>query len=757
MVGVKGKYKGCNTCRVRRVKSLQGEEHAEPKFRFTDFCAPSDGIQCDNTRPFCKKCTDHGRVCEGYERETVFIVGTVDDKGRCASHPPRNLGPSQSSSHQANTAFSSSSPSPSRAGSRKKQAKAEKAKAAEAAAIGSSFSSSPSSSAASPQLSLRETASASPSAFVPVAVAAAAGCRGRGNSFGVNLGGLGGGGGGGSVSDTIAAEPVTTVTTPLEPLEPLMPAWDDGDAVALVSAPPGPPAAYHQPSFYRVRFLALRTQQLDAVLKSLDPMTPEGQLTLTLPSTRHRDVGTAAAMRDEVGFRLSAQCFVHVPLRGLGGGGSGGGGGGGGGAMTMHHDHAGGSGLEYGSTGGMSDGVCLFLYEHNASAARSSNQPPWRDPTILADPILSLGPLHFQSFPSHHLFARVYRPNAIMTSLLARTPCHLASPEWTTVPYERHPKSSLDALLDVIAFVPSLLHRADRVLPLLPPAALGRRLKARDLLANCVNIEAQLARWSAGIEAAAAGNRDMPLLYWIHGTLNLGGGGGGGGRGQMMMEGHGHGQRHAQIPFADTYDFASTVVGLGHVYYWTSLMLLYECMAALVDAVLYDGGGSGSGSGGSGTITSTTNNNPFTDLTAGAADQDLLPPGCEAARYQVRERRKLAAHICRSLDWVVGSSPLLVPGRGGGGVGRGGEEEQWRLRSLLDAAAVGGHPDLALGPLHVVERFYGALWSPDGRDGELERGWCRDFRTRLGQRGREVEGWVGGRGGRGWVEVGRFG
>lgn len=367
-----------------------------------------------------------------------------------------------------------------------------------------------------------------------------------------------------------------------------------------------------------------------------------------------------------------------------------------------------------------------------------------------------------------------------MTSLLARTPCRLASPEWATVPYERHPKSSLDAIFDVLAAVPALLHRADRVLPLpLPPAALGRRLKARDLLANCVHVEAQLARWSAGIEAVAAGNRDMPLLYWIHGTLNLGGGGGGGRGGDRMMEGLG--QRHAQIPFADTYDFSSTVVGLGYVYYWTSLMLLYECMAALVDAVLYDGGG-GSGA--------TSANDPFTDPASagfptsspaamtsaalpggGGGGKDLLPPGCEAARYQIRERRKLAAHICRSLDWVIGSSPLLVPGRGGGGGGGEDEEDgrrrQRQRRSLLDATAAvvgaggGGHPDLALAPLHVVERFYGALWSPDGRDGELERVWCRDFRTRLGQRGREVEDWVGGRGGgggggRGWLEVGRF-
>ena len=45
--------------------------------------------QCDNQRPFCRKCTDNGRDCAGYERETVFIIGTVEDQGRCSSHPPR--------------------------------------------------------------------------------------------------------------------------------------------------------------------------------------------------------------------------------------------------------------------------------------------------------------------------------------------------------------------------------------------------------------------------------------------------------------------------------------------------------------------------------------------------------------------------------------------------------------------------------------------------------------------------------------------
>ncbi|KAL7909551.1 hypothetical protein GGI35DRAFT_386722 [Trichoderma velutinum] len=64
MVGVPGKYKGCETCRRRRVK-------------------------CSNERPFCQNCISSGRTCEGYERERVFITGTPETKGRVASHPKK--------------------------------------------------------------------------------------------------------------------------------------------------------------------------------------------------------------------------------------------------------------------------------------------------------------------------------------------------------------------------------------------------------------------------------------------------------------------------------------------------------------------------------------------------------------------------------------------------------------------------------------------------------------------------------------------
>ena len=41
-------------------------------------------FQCDNARPLCRICLDSGRECLGYTRETVFIVGTPKEKGRCS-------------------------------------------------------------------------------------------------------------------------------------------------------------------------------------------------------------------------------------------------------------------------------------------------------------------------------------------------------------------------------------------------------------------------------------------------------------------------------------------------------------------------------------------------------------------------------------------------------------------------------------------------------------------------------------------------
>lgn len=100
MVGVPGKYKGCETCRRRRVKvsAANGWFPIRPN-------TPADlkalgahqrskrlttREQCSNERPLCTKCLNSGRDCEGYERERVFITGTLETKGRVASHPKKS-------------------------------------------------------------------------------------------------------------------------------------------------------------------------------------------------------------------------------------------------------------------------------------------------------------------------------------------------------------------------------------------------------------------------------------------------------------------------------------------------------------------------------------------------------------------------------------------------------------------------------------------------------------------------------------------
>ncbi|ORY69475.1 uncharacterized protein BCR38DRAFT_333608 [Pseudomassariella vexata] len=498
MVGVKGKYKGCNTCRNRRVK-------------------------CDNTRPFCKKCIDHGRACEGYERETVFIVGTVDDKGRCALHPPRNL----QRSKKAKTSAESSEP-----------AKVE-------------FSA----------------------------------------------------------------------------VQPLQPAWDETIALASVGG------------LHQVRFVALHTN-LDSVRQQQAGNPETGEVKLVLPTSQRVDVRPTFRKED---FKLNSQCFIHLP-------------------ESSSSQRAGKNSNE---------GLCLFIYEHNSSAAYS-NKAPWKDPAAIINPIRQLGPGYCQTFPAHHFFTRIYRPNAIFASLLNRRPTHLASSEWMLDPWKQHPKTSLDNLLDIIALLPTLVARADQITPL--PPSMGRRLKAKDLLNNCASIEKQLENWYAGIEQAAAANRDNPLLYWI-----------------------GEPSLHAQIPFADTFAFASPALGLAHIYYWSSLITLHTCMHSLIEAIFESGGGA------------TTNNYGFlTDLS----------PSLDPVKYNCREIRKLAANVCRGLDWALG------PGV--------------------------GQPDLMAAPLWVVENFY------EGIHGELEGFWCEGFRARMVERAKAVEEEMVGEG-RGWVEVGRLG
>lgn len=325
-------------------------------------------------------------------------------------------------------------------------------------------------------------------------------------------------------------------------------------------------------------------------------------------------------------------------------------------------------------------------------------------------------------------------------------------------------------------------------MPLQP--SISRRLKAKDILANCAAIEAQFGVWYGAVEEAAAKNRDCPLLYWPWqrqcGTKETG----------QWEQG--------QIPFQVTYDFPSVEGGLSHIYYWTGLIVLYGIMARLVEVVIKDlGSGSvppvpqASLTSASGPSTTSTiylqpqpqayvygsaspsphsygsvstddlspppttapmtyhpsrSNSPYQMATSPHISPLIasdLPPSVSSAKYCTREIRKLAANVCRSLDWVIG-------------------------RSEGDGLGPLGQPDLVAAPLHIVERFYESV-GPVG-EGELERLWCSAFKERWARRGREIEeNILGAEGGsasrdtssgarvtaitipKSWIEFGKFG
>ncbi|KAI0458334.1 hypothetical protein F5B21DRAFT_23534 [Xylaria acuta] len=487
MVGVPGKYKGCNTCRIRRVK-------------------------CDNTRPFCKKCIDYGRECGGYERETVFIVGTQDDKGRVGSHPPRN--------------------------------------------------------AQAPR--------------------------------------------------TAQSEAGTQHATRLEFIvaEPLQPAWDE--TVLLKSGP----------TSQLVRIVA-RHADLDSATKQSGSSPEVPGVSLSLLGSEPLDV--APTFREE-DFNMKSFCFVNP--------------------------------FEAGDdlTPGSDEKVCLFLYQQNSSTIYTM------EPTV-ADAIRELGPAAYQTFPAHHFFARVYRPSAIWAALLNRQPTFLCNPEWTVVPWEHYPRTSLDHLLDIAVLLPSIYSRADHIMPL--DANADRQLRARDLLENCVNIEAQFGIWLSVVQQTT---RSSSVPYWVADST----------------------ESASHLPFDELLSFADPLLCLVHVYYWTVLVGFHQCIYTLLEAVREPEG--------EGQSRSKT---------------PEFPQGLDPRKYQPAETKKLAALVCRSLDFALQTTT---------------------------------QPDLLVAPVWVVQEFYSRM-KVFGLC-ELEGLWVEDFVGRLEDRGRQMCAWLEEKR---WISIRQFG
>ncbi|KAK4248400.1 hypothetical protein C7999DRAFT_13637, partial [Corynascus novoguineensis] len=638
-VGVPGKYKGCETCRLRRVK-------------------------CDNQRPHCRKCIDSGRTCAGYERETVFIIGTLDDRGRCSSHPPRvvNRG-------------ASSTPSPGAAATRSSSTNNKKA---------------------------ARSRSSTPA------------------SVQKRIGGTGSAAGAGVSGGDVRGEDEDGVEIVLDGRP--KPAWDNHVDVECCR-----PRQHH--GKYAVQVAGLRT-----VLARVASENGVGGVYVSLPACEGSDI--QPRVRGEE-FQLASRCLVHL--------------------APKSDEWQGGT-----------DSVCLFLYEDNNSSY-FVNQQYWENPSIQANDVRRLGPEPFRSFPAHHFLARVYRPNAIMTALLNRTPTFLAEPQWLSTPFEIHFKDALDRLFDSLAVLASLLTRADHILAQKP--TLARRLMAQDLLNNCLDLETEMAMWYTSLQmlplpGSTSGGAGQPLFWFSCPTTT---------------EAY---SRPDPLRFKDNH------TALALCYYWTALVLFYPTVwrvyfAAVIDAVVV--------------MDDTTTNLPYSlpeqlhgyeqhhhhhhhtqqqqqEQQQQQQQQQMLPTtpsiltplpipsrlqDLDPMRYSLPQVREIAGNACRALDFLLTSDNNVSISNDGN---KPPSPRGWTLLDLL------WHP------LFILSRFYrelrgiiptetGGVFQPGmgmemglmeviGGEGRLmEELWCDGLRERLLAGVQEMKGFVEGKR---WVDAGAF-
>ncbi|KAI1828198.1 hypothetical protein F4861DRAFT_170917 [Xylaria intraflava] len=378
--------------------------------------------------------------------------------------------------------------------------------------------------------------------------------------------------------------------------------------------------------------IVARHSKLDSTVKQAELSS---RVNLSLPHAASLDVTPTFI---EENFNLKSYCFVHLP------------------------------GAGHNPAVDPDQGTCLFVYQQNSSTMYTQDAS-WNGLSAFADVIREPGPAAYQTFPAHQFFARVYRPSAIWAALLNRQPTFLCNPEWTVVPWEQYPRTALDDLLDIVVLLPSIYSRADAITALQPSA--DRRLKTRDLLEDCVSIETQFNIWLSMAQQMA---RSSGEPYWVAGSTK--------------------GVSH--IPFQAPLSFASPLLCLAHVYYWTVLISFHQCIHTLLEVIRRP-------------------EEKGLDVRTMAE----LPTGLDPQKYQPAETRELAALVCRSLDFALRTA---------------------------------AQPDLLVAPVFIVKSFYDHM-RVFGLC-ELESLWIDDFEKRFEDRGHEMNAWLEEQH---WVSVGQFG
>ncbi|KAF4957553.1 hypothetical protein FGADI_3021 [Fusarium gaditjirri] len=236
---------------------------------------------------------------------------------------------------------------------------------------------------------------------------------------------------------------------------------------------------------------------------------------------------------------------------------------------------------------------CIFFFEHETAYAfgESGSQQMRR-----------MGPAYFSHFPNHHFFVRVYRPLATGFALLRRQDTFVSSPDWKTVPWQRHPKSLLDHLLDLVLLLPAIFSQVDQIVPSEP--TLHRRHSAQQLLRDCLSLERQLDAW---FQMANCPSFEHPVAYWTEELISPGG----------------------LIPFTNSYAFRDANTGLAFLYYWMTQILFHQCIESLHRAIYQ----------------------PVIDAYPNMWPDLPFDLQIDLNRYQ--HGRMFAADICRGLDSVL--------------------------------------------------------------------------------------------------------
>ncbi|KAI0165044.1 hypothetical protein GGR57DRAFT_221950 [Xylariaceae sp. FL1272] len=123
-------------------------------------------------------------------------------------------------------------------------------------------------------------------------------------------------------------------------------------------------------------------------------------------------------------------------------------------------------------------------------------------------------PYDYQTGQSHALFADG-RYAFLMAAIKSRTRCPLNTPEWRTIPWEKHPKSNMHKLLDILADLSEILADIDEMRTGDSTETPERKA---EIMGACWDADLQLRIWYEAAKPLKVFHDDNDVLYEPCGT-----------------------------------------------------------------------------------------------------------------------------------------------------------------------------------------------------------------------------------------------